>query len=394
MLNASRQRRFNFTRVFADNPGGMKVLLISASYSPVRGGLQTVARTLARSLKARGHDVLILTNKYPRNLAPSEMLDDIFVLRWHFLTPELQQLLSLRFDLFLAAIIFLPLTLARLLLLLRRERPDVVNLHFAGAPSVFLLIARMLLGFRLVVSLHGDDVEGLPGRSSFKRSVFRALLRKADVVTACSHYLLNEAMKFEPAARTKGRTVQNGIGPLPALVLSGKKRGVIAAGRMFPQKGFDVFLRAHAATVNKPHVTLIGDGPERESLERLARSLGLNGEVRFSGQQDRESVLAEMAGAELIVIPSRRESFGLVALEAMALGKPVVATRVGGLPEILDGADALLVEPDEPDNLAIAIDAALEKVRGDAGFGLRNREWANHFSTTRMVDGYVRAYCE
>ena len=98
--------------------------------------------------------------------------------------------------------------------------------------------------------------------------------------------------------------------------------------------------------------------------------------------------------AELVVIPSRSEPFGMVALEAMALGKPVVASRVGGLPEILEGADALLVEPDEPNNLAIAIDAALEKVRGDAGFGLRNREWATHFSARRMVDGYVSAYRE
>lgn len=372
----------------------MKVLLISASYAPVRGGLQTIAQTLARSLKLRGHDVEVLTNRYPRTLATHETLEDIPVRRWHFLAPELRHLKHLRFDLFLAGFLYFPTTLARMILLLRRQRPDVVNLHFAGAPSLFVLVARLLLRFRLVVSLHGDDVEGLPQRSSFERAVFRALLRKADVVTACSQYLLNKAVKFEPAARPKGRTVQNGIDPLPAPVSSEKKPGVIVAGRMFPQKGFDVFLRAHAATVNKPQMTLIGDGPERESLESLARSLGLNGDVRFTGQQDRESVLAEMARAELIVIPSRRESFGLVALEAMALGKPVVASRVGGLPEILEGADALLVEPDEPNNLAIAIDAALEKVRGDAGFGLRNREWATHFSASRMVDAYVSAYRE
>lgn len=370
----------------------MKVLLVSASYAPVRGGLQTVAQTLARSLKLRGHDVEVLTNRYPRTLAAHETLEDIPVRRWQFLAPELRYLKHFRFDLFLAGLFYFPTTLARMILLLRRNRPDVVNLHFAGAPSLFLIFARLLLTFRLVVSLHGDDVEGLPERSSFERVVFRALLRNADVVTACSQYLLNEAMKFEPAVREKGRTVQNGIDPLPVPVLTGGKSGVIAAGRMFPQKGFDVFLRAHAATVNKPHMTLIGDGPERESLERLASSLGLNGEVRFSGPQDRESVLAELAGAELIVIPSRRESFGLVALEAMALGKPVVASRVGGLPEILKGADALLVEPDQPDDLAIAIDTALEKVRSDSGFGLRNREWATRFSTGRMVDGYVSAY--
>ena len=372
----------------------MKVLLIAASYTPVRGGLQTIAQTLARSLKAQGHDVRVLTNKYPRTLARAEVIDEVPVQRWHFLIPELRHLLNTRLDLFVAGLVFLPLNLARLILLLRHERPQVVNLHFVGAPALFVLIAKELLGCRLIVSLHGDDVEGLSRRSYFERSVFRALLRKAEVVTACSRYLLGEAIKFEPAARQKGRTVQNGIDPFPMPVIKGEASGVIAAGRLFPQKGFDVFLRAHAATVNKPHLTLIGDGPERKSLEHLARSLGLNGEIRFRGQQDRENVVAEMAGAELVVIPSRRESFGLVALEAMALGKPVVASRVGGLPEILEGADALLVEPDEPAKLAIAIDAALEKVRGDSGFGLRNREWVAHFSTRRMVDGYLKAYYE
>jgi glycosyltransferase involved in cell wall biosynthesis len=371
----------------------MKVLLISASYAPVRGGLQTIAQTLARSLKLRGHDVEVLTNRYPRTLAARETLENIPVRRWHFLAPEFRYLKNLRFDLFLAGLFYFPTTLARMILLLRRGRPDVVNLHFAGAPSLFVLFARWLLRFRLVVSLHGDDVEGLPGRSSFERSILRGLLRKADVVTACSEYLLNEAIKFEPELRAKGRTVHNGIEPLSLAGHAGQKSCVIAAGRMFPKKGFDVLLRAQANTKNRRQVTLIGDGPERESLEHLAGSLGLN-EIRFSGQKDREGVLAEMAGADLVVIPSRSEPFGMVALEAMALGKPVVASRVGGLPEILKGADALLVEPDEPNTLAIAIDTVLEKVKDNTGFGTRNREWATRFSARRMVDGYVRAYSE
>ena len=372
----------------------MKILLIAASYVPVRGGLQTIAQTLARSLRQRGHNVGLLTNRYPRTLAPYQILEGIPVRRWLFLRPELRHLSSLRLDLFLAGFLYLPLTLARMILLLRRERPDVVNLHFAGAPALFVLLARAIIAFRLVVSLHGHDVEGLSERSSFEQAVFRALLRRADVVTACSQYLLEEAIKFEPTVQQRGRTVQNGIDPLPIIVANGEKRGVIAVGRMFPQKGFDVFLRAYAATVNRPHVTLIGDGPERKALERLAASLGMNGDITFSGQMDREAALAEMAGADLVVVPSRHESFGLVALEAMALGKPVVASRVGGLPEILNGADALLVEPDEPNTLALAIDRALEKVKENSGFGMRNREWATNFSARRMVDGYVRVYSE
>jgi glycosyltransferase involved in cell wall biosynthesis len=76
----------------------------------------------------------------------------------------------------------------------------------------------------------------------------------------------------------------------------------------------------------------------------------------------------------------------------MALGKPVVASRVGGLPEVLEGADALLVEPDAPAELAAAIETARERLRSTPEFGARNRELAARFSTRRMTDGYLEAY--
>lgn len=371
----------------------MRVLLIPASYAPVRGGLQTVARTLARSLKARGHEVRVITNRYPRKLAAHELLDDVPVSRWHFLIPRSSQLLNFRFDLFLGGLFYLPLTLGRIIFLLRRERPDVVNLHFVGAPALFVLLARRFVRFRLVVSLHGDDVEGLAQRARFDLWLFGALLRRADVVTACSQYLLNRALQIEPAAGQNGRVIYNGMdqpGEVPATAFP---ESLVAAGRMVPKKGFDVLLRAFAGGKRLSTLTLIGDGPEREKLEKLARELGLNGEIQFSGGKDHSQTLAEMGLASVVVIPSLQEPFGLVALEAMALGKPIVASRVGGLPEVLEGADALLVEPADPAALAQAIEIALERARDDSSFGLRNSERAANFSTSLMVDEYIGSYC-
>jgi glycosyltransferase involved in cell wall biosynthesis len=282
--------------------------------------------------------------------------------------------------------------LARLVSLLHRECPDVVNLHFVGAPALFLLLAHWLTQFRLVVSMHGDDVEGLSRRGWLDRRVFRSLMRCADVVTACSRFLLAEAHEFESSIAEKGRVVHNGLEPLTESKRNNRSTGIVAVGRMFPKKGFDVLLHAQAKSKSKLHLSLIGDGPEREALRRLARSLGLNGEVCFRGQQDHARVLREMAAADLVVIPSRQEPFGMVALEAMALGKPVVASRVGGLPEVLDGADALLVEPDEPAELAAAIETAQERLRRDPEFGARNRELAAHFTLERMMDSYLEAF--
>jgi len=372
----------------------MRVLLMPASYPPVLGGLQTVVQTLARALKERGHDIRVITNKYPRTLAPHEVLDDVAVVRWLFLVPRLRQLVDLRFDLFLAGLFYFPLTLVRLIFNLRRERPDVVNLHFVGGQAFFLLLARWFTSFRLIVSVHGDDVEGLSQRRDFDRWVFRALLRRADIVTACSRYLLEEARQLEPTIQEKARVAYNGIDLPPALPTRVHRGSLFASGRMIPNKGFDVLLRAKAENRGQWRLVLMGDGPERSALESLARTIGLNGDVVFCGNQPRSQVLSSIAEADLVVVPSRKDSFGMAALEAMAYGKPVVATRVSGLPEVLENADALLVEPDDPAQLAKAIESALDRLKHDSRFGLHNRERAAFFSTQHMSDSYLESYSD
>src|SRR5260370_36797440 len=97
-----------------------------------------------------------------------------------------------------------------------------------------------------------------------------------------------------------------------------------------------------------------------------------------------------MASADLIAIPSRYESFGIVALEAMALGKPVVATRVGGLPEVLAGADALLVQPINAQELSAAIETGLPRLRSAPQFRALTRQWSARFSMDRMPHTYLR----
>src|SRR6266496_3612266 len=284
----------------------MKILLIVSSYAPNTGGLQTVTGQLAKELLARGHDVSVITNRYPRTLAEREVIDGVQVTRWQFLAPQLRYVLCLRFDLFLAGFLYLPLTLLRLVRFLKRSRPEVINLQFVGAPALFVMLAQLFTAFRLVVSLHGDDVEGLAKRRRFDRWMFRSLAQRAFSVTACSRFLLAEAIAFEPSIAKKGRAVHNGMEPLTQPAERLEPAGMVAAGRMFPKKGFDVLLRAHALKKSKQKLTLIGDGPEREGLELLARQVGLNGEVRFSGPKDRAQVLAEMAGADLVVVPSRQ----------------------------------------------------------------------------------------
>lgn len=368
----------------------MKVLLIVSSYVPNTGGLQTVTRQLAKELHDRGNEVSVITNRYPRTLAAEEVLDDVRVTRWHFLWPNVEHLRNLRPDLFFAGLFYLPLTFAKLLKRLRRDRPDVVNLHFVGAPAVFVLLARHLTKFNLVVSLHGDDVEGHARRSAFDRWMFRSILQRTERVTACSNYLLTQATAIMPSIKAKAVVIHNAVGEIN-IHQTPRTNRIVAVGRMMPTKGFDVLLRACAAG-NRMLLTLVGDGPELEGLKRLKDELGLNGEVRFAGNQERDETLREISSADFVVIPSRMEAFGMVALEAMSRGKPVVATNVGGLPEFLSDADAILVEPERPELLAAAMKQVQRRLDAEPTFGQRNSELAAQFTVERMANGYVDVY--
>jgi glycogen(starch) synthase len=377
----------------------MRVLLLPSSYPPVLGGLQTVTHRLAWELRARGHMVWVMTNRYPRHLPRREALDGVPVERVLFLYPRLAQLRAGRPDVFLAGWLYFPPALGQLLWRIRWFRPDVVNLHFAGEISFFVLIAARLFPFRLVVSLHGDDVEGLERRTKFDRWLFRAILRQADAVTACSHYLMQRAITVEPTAATKGVVIPNGVdlhlftNDRHTLPVEG--RYLLAAGRFVPKKGFDTLLQAFAHLASEftdVRLVLLGDGPERGSLERLATTLGLNGRVLFPGQVEHQQVATWIRDSCAVVVPSRLEPFGLSALEALALGKPVVATSAGGLPEVLDGAEACLVPPGDEEALAEALRRTLQAVVANPAYGQHNRELAARFSWDQLTEAYLRVY--
>jgi glycogen synthase len=140
----------------------------------------------------------------------------------------------------------------------------------------------------------------------------------------------------------------------------GKPR-VLFVGRLAPQKGVRALVAA-AALLEDPsaQVLLVGDGPERAALERKAERIGVGDRVRFLGFFAHERLPAAMAHADLLVLPSIYEELGTVLLEAMWAGLPIVASRTGGIPDVIeDGVNGLLVPPGEPDALARAIDRVL-----------------------------------
>ncbi|MGY1745226.1 glycosyltransferase [Blastococcus sp. SYSU D00695] len=233
-----------------------------------------------------------------------------------------------------------------------------------------------------------------PPRARTDRLVRRTAPRLQAVVGVSARAARQvEQLTGLPAGRV--RVVPNGVPePAPAAAPLPRHRDgfvVGAVGRLVGHKGFDVLLRA-AARVPALHVVLVGEGPERPALERLAAELGIGGRVRMPGWS--EPATGHLRSFDALAVPSRQEGLPLVLLEAMLAGTPVVASAVGGIPDaVADGHSALLVPPEAPDALADALrrlvaDPGLRD-RLVAGAGARARR---DFTVSAMARRYEELY--
>jgi len=301
-------------------------------------------------------------------------------------------------------------TLVQLYRRIRAAKPAIVHTHTAKAGVVGRLAAR-LAGVPIVVhTYHGHVLRGYfgPVKNALFRSLETWLNRMTDVPITVSSALRDELAAMGVAPREKIRVVPLGLelerftrpatrGGLRRTVGAGEADPLVGiVGRLVPIKDVDVFLRAAAHVASRlpaARFAVVGDGERRGELEREAARLGLGDRVRFVGwRTDLESVYADL---DVVVNSSRNEGTPVALIEAMAAGRPVVATAVGGTPDLLGGgARGALVAAGEAEALAEGILAALAggeavKQRVDAA-----RAYVlSHHSVERLlrdVDGLYR----
>jgi glycosyltransferase involved in cell wall biosynthesis len=296
---------------------------------------------------------------------------------------------------------------ARLALDLRRERVDLVHCHGFYA-NMFAVPAARLAGTRAVIASVRDlnDLLWTPAQKRAQRLVCRL----ADVVLVNAEAIADNLVR-QGHERRRIAVVANGIDlsrpPARAtgelrreLGLPAGARLVVVVSRLVRVGGLDVkgigtFLEAGRRIVGRfpdAHLLVVGDGPYRPELEQHAARLGLDRQVRFTGL--RRDVPAVLAEAEVVVVPSLTEGLSNSLLEAMAAGVPVVATRVGGNPElVVDGEHGLLVPPADPAALATAVERLLGEAATAARLARAARERvAARFSLERMVRETARLY--
>ena len=291
---------------------------------------------------------------------------------------------------------------------LRRERPDLLHVHhgWPAADRYLAALAETAGVPHLVVTEH---IEG-HAHSVAQVRLKRRELAQAEVVTAVSATVADSLVRDYGVDRARVRVVPNGAElPHEEAELAAARRvreqlgaGVlrplwVCAGRLEHQKGQDVLLEALAEIRRRGLefvAVLAGDGSLRGALEERVRSLGLGGNVRFLGQVEDLGPL--LAAADAVVLPSRWEGMPLVLLEALVRARPVVASAVGGVTEVVtDGEHARLVPPDDP----LALAQALEDFhrRPDPALRLGRRAAARvreSFTWPRVVEAFESVYDE
>ena len=364
---------------------------------PTYGGSGAVATELGIALAERGHEVHFITYQQPFRL-PS------FLPRIYFHEVDVG-----RYPLFEYPPYDLALAVRMHEVVLSRHL-DVLHCHYAIPHATSAWIAREMLreggnDVKVVTTLHGTDIT-IVGQDPSYQPITKFSIEKSDRITAVSNHLRNETIRAFGCTACDVRVIHNFVDP--SVYDRGRypdvfreqgidgRRVLMHVSNFRPVKRVVDVVRIFARVTREipSLLMMVGDGPDRVQAEEEARRLGVEDSVSFLGKI--EAVAPLLAGAHLFLLPSQSESFGLSALEALASGVPVVASRTGGLPEVVeDGTTGVLCAIGDVEGMARAsIDILGDEDRWQAMSAAAAADARRRFSLPAVVEQYERLYAD
>ena len=364
----------------------MKILYFTPLFFPNIGGMETLAMNALPRLQEKGYQFTILTSLSSQASTPFDEFEGIPIYRLPMIN-SLQQ-----HD--LKAMIKTRQNVAKI----KREfKPDLIHINFGGIPVGYFHISTLhanpaptLMTIHTSIKHMAVDKDALVGK----------LLRIADWITTVSQAMREDIISRMPSVSPQLSMIHNGV-PTPSLAplpLNFDAPTLLCFGRIVSEKGFDLAIDALVHLIPEfPTIMLIiaGTGPELTTLKAQAKELGIKEHVIFTGRVKPQSMPALINQVTVVIIPSRwREPFGLVAIEAALMARPVIATNVGGLSEVIfDGRTGILVEKDNSAALANAIQYLLNQPTLASKMGLTGKENAEkNFSMNAYINTYDKLY--
>lgn len=365
----------------------MRIAILVQAFPPRHlAGMEIATYNIAKHLVRRGHEVHVITS-LDEGLSRESMEDGFYV---HRITlPKVR---------FLRIILFW----IKVLMALKKIKPDIVHAQSIGVGTSGFLV-KSFLKKPYVVWGRGSDVY----RSwMFKKPISKLVLKNADAVIALTEDMKKE---IEMICNKNVFVIPNGIdikrfknlskeNIRKRLKITNDEKIIIFVGRLEDIKGVKYLIEAMKSIKQKDKnikLMLVGDGEDRGKLERLVKELDLEENVIFIGKVPNEKVPEYMVVSDVFVLPSLSESFGIVNLEAMASGLPIVATKVGGLPEIIkDGENGFLVEPKNTKEITEKVLLLLEDIELNKRIAEKNKEEVKKYSWGNVAEKLEEVYFE
>ena len=362
----------------------MRIVQHCVYFPPEVGGLESHVYYLCRALAREGHRVDVVTSRSVPGTPAYEVMDGVHV--WRTWIPGKHPVGWMAHS-----AISTPRTVAL------ARAADVVHAQaFASVPPG--QVARALTGTPLVATFHTSHFLRRAGRAPW-RTILGRLVAAPDYALAASREIAGVATRLAPGRRVEALT--NGVDterfrPTPPALPpppDGRRR-IIVPRRLFAKNGVEYLVRAMPLLARDADVeaVVVGDGPERAMLESLAAELGVADRVDFMGARPNHEMPALLCSAEVAVFPSLMEATSVAALECMACEVPVAASRVGGLPEIVDETVGGLFTPADPEDLARSVLALLGRADlPELGRRARERvvaQWSNDRLARRHLEIY------
>jgi N-acetyl-alpha-D-glucosaminyl L-malate synthase BshA len=371
---------------------------------PSYGGSGIVGAELGLELAKRGHTIHFISYAPPMRIGRGQVRERI-----HFHAVDMLSYPLFEYPPYTDALA------SKLFEVATAERLDLIHMHYAIPHAISAYLAREMLKptryLPMVTTLHGTDIT-LVGRDASFLPITRFGIEQSDAVTAISSYLRDathdtfctgcgieviynfidsDYYRRQPSEEVRQQLAPDG------------ERIILHVSTFRPIKRItdcvEVLARIRQLATSSGssfgvRLVMCGDGPERAEAEALALHLGVADSVAFVGKQPQSQIREYLSVADLLLLPSQSESFGLTALEAMACEVPVIATRVGGIPEVVeDGGCGYLFGVGDVDGMAEAAMRVLTEEGERERMGLRGREIAvSRFATGKIIPQYEQLY--
>ena len=388
----------------------MKVCFLTTSFPRFQGDYASVFIHDLAAEMTKGNTAVYVVTPSEAGLPPGERMGNIQVSRFTYFWPKRWQRIAylggIPYNLRHYRLAWLQMPLFLLIFMVKGlsagRQCDLYHAHWIFSGLVGLLLS-YFTGKPVVLTVHGSDVN-VAAKNPLLRWMRRFVTMRVDKIIAVSDSLV-EKLRDLDVPNERIALISNGVDVsiFPTSFLDNDFCfRLLWVGRMSPEKGLSFLLTALAEIVVRfpqTQLTLVGDGPLRAGLERLADDLGLNDHVCFTGFAAHEAVSLYLRGADLFVLPSLSEGLPLVVLEAMSAGKPVVATAVGGVPSLVvsEGThkNGLLVPAEDVQALVEAITVVFTHPEKALQMGRNGRQLVEaQYTWTAVAQQTIQVYHE